>query len=164
MTPSPIVSYVGRRAVPFIQLYALYVLGHGEDGPGGGFQGGVIFASSFVLLVLIAGWAKARKEAPASIIDPLTATGCLVYAGIGMICLLLGGAFLQYEALAGANPSEHAKHSAHHFGLIGIELGVMITVTASMITLYFEMARPRDADDEEADEDSGQAAEEGSDA
>ncbi len=163
MTPSLIVSYVGRRAIPFIQLYALYVLGHGEDGPGGGFQGGVIFASSFVLLVLIAGWARARKDAPESIVDPLTATGCLLYAGIGFICILLGGAYLEYEAFAGANATAAAKQHAHHFALIGIELGVMITVTASMVTLYFEMSRP--PEERNAPEDgSGDSDGEGADA
>lgn len=141
-TPSYVVRYVAQRAVPFIQIYALYVLGHGEDGPGGGFQGGVIFAASFVLLGLAHGWDVGRAAAPERVTDPLIASGCIVYAGIGLACLLMGGAFLQYEAFVGPGADEHAKHHAHHFGLMGIELGVMITVAASMLTLYFEMARP----------------------
>ncbi len=145
-TPSLIVRYVARRAVPFIQLYALYVLGHGEDGPGGGFQGGVIFASSFVLMGLVYGWGRGREDCPERVADVIAPAGCLLYAGIGAVCLLLGGAFLQYEAFVGVDADHHAKHHAHHFGLIGIELGVMLTVTASMVTLFFEMARP---DDEE---------------
>ena len=134
-TRSMIVRYVARRAVPFIQLYALYVLGHGEDGPGGGFQGGVIFAASFVLLGLTEGWAYGRRHAPEPLTDTLLPTGCLVYAGIGVVAVLLGGMFLQYEAyadpaLAGkpvADPElEHARHAAHHFGLIGIEQTVAL--------------------------------------
>ncbi len=138
---SPVIRYIGLRAVPFIQLYALYVLGHGEDGPGGGFQGGVIFAASFVLTALVFGYGKGREDAPEKITDLLAPIGCVLYAGIGLVCLLLGGAFLEYARLAGEGASESAKHAAHHFGIIGIEAGVMITVTASMITLFFEMAR-----------------------
>jgi multicomponent Na+:H+ antiporter subunit B len=148
--PSLIIRYVACRAVPFIQLYALYVLGHGEDGPGGGFQGGVIFASSFVLLALVYGFGEGRKACPEWVADMLSPAGCLLYAGIGLACLLLGGMFLQYGALAGPDASHSAQHYAHHFGLIGIELGVMLTVTASMVTLFFEMARP-DEDEEGSD-------------
>ena len=72
----------------------------------------------------------------------------LLYAGIGVLCMLAGGAFLQYEAFAPAGADAHTIHLAHHFGLMGIELGVMLTVTASMVTLYFEMARPEEGDDE----------------
>ena len=143
---SPIIRYIALRAVPFIQLYALYVLGHGEDGPGGGFQGGVIFAASFVLTALVFGYGKGREDAPEKITDLLAPTGCILYAGIGLICLLMGGAFLEYSQLAGEGASESTKLAARHFGLIGIEAGVMITVTASMITLFFEMARDAHVD------------------
>jgi len=145
-TPSLILRYVARRAVPFIQLYALYVLGHGEDGPGGGFQGGVIFASSFVLLALVYGWGRGRASMPGKLAEILAPTGCLIYAGIGFVAMLVGGAFLQYEAYVGEDADHHAKHLAHQFGLTGIELGVMFTVTASMVILYFEMSRPSAAD------------------
>jgi len=145
--PSLVVQYIARRAVPFIQLYALYVLGHGEDGPGGGFQGGVIFASSFVLVTLALGYRRGMQAAPQGLMDVLSPSGAMLYAGIGVVCMLLGGAFLQYEAFFGADADHHAQHLAHHFGLMGIELGVMLTVTASMVTLFFEMARPEDPDD-----------------
>jgi multicomponent Na+:H+ antiporter subunit B len=152
-TPSLVVRYVARRAVPFIQLYALYVLGHGEDGPGGGFQGGVIFASSFLLLALALGYTRGRSEAPDGLMQTLAAGGALLYAGIGLLCVLFGGMFLEYEAfVGGAEASHHAKHQAHHFALIGIELGVMLTVTASMVVLFFEMARPADFEPPEVEE------------
>lgn len=151
-TPSLVVRYIACRSVPFIQLYALYVLGHGEDGPGGGFQGGVIFAASFVILALAYGYGEGRKACPEFIADMISPAGCLVYAGIGMVCMLMGGAFLQYGALAGEGASHEAQHHAHHFGLIGIELGVMLTVTASMVTLFFEMARPGGSDESDEPE------------
>lgn len=136
-TGSSVVRFVSRRAIPLIQLFALYVLGHGEDGPGGGFQAGVIFASALVLAALVGGWRTGRKEIPEPVSDALMPAGALLYGAIGLACLLLGGAFLQYARLA----PEHA-HEAHHFGIIGIEIGVTITVAGAMATLFLEMSRP----------------------
>lgn len=141
-TGSLVVRFIARRSVPFILLFALYVVAHGEDGPGGGFQGGVIFASAFILVALSDGWEAGRRRMPESASDVLLPTGALVYAGIGVAALLLGGALLQYAALA-VGGDAHAQHLAHHFGLIGIEIGVTITVAGSMVTLFFEMARPK---------------------
>ena len=141
-TESRVVRFLSRRIVPFIQLYALYVVAHGEDGPGGGFQGGVIFSAAFVLLALAEGWREGRHAAPETATDILLPSGAMLYAGIGLVCLLLGGAFLQYDALAVGGDAA-AKHAAHHYGLIGIELGVTITVAGAMATLFFEMARPK---------------------
>jgi multicomponent Na+:H+ antiporter subunit B len=144
-TESVVVRYISRISVPFIQFYALFVLGHGEDGPGGGFQGGVIFASAFVLHALVNGWGAGRSEFPEPVAESLMPAGAMIYGGIGLAALLVGGAFLQYEAFLGSSgPHDpHAVHAAHHFGLMGIELGVMITVSASIATLFFEMARPK---------------------
>ncbi|MDD4457744.1 MAG: MnhB domain-containing protein, partial [Syntrophotalea acetylenica] len=47
-----IVRTAVRLLVPFIQLFGLYVIVHGHYSPGGGFQGGVILGSSFILLAL----------------------------------------------------------------------------------------------------------------
>ena len=141
-TGSIVVRFIARHSVPFIQLYALYVVAHGEDGPGGGFQGGVIFASAFILYALAEGWVRGRDRFPEPVGDALMPAGAMLYAGIGLVCLLLGGAFLQYAALA-VGGDAHAQHAAHHYGLIGIELGVTITVAGSMATLFFEMARPK---------------------
>jgi multicomponent Na+:H+ antiporter subunit B len=135
---SVVIRFVTRASIPFLQLYALYVLGHGEDSPGGGFQGGVIFGAAYALYALVNGWEAGRARWPEPVTSALLPTGAMVYGGIGLAALLVGGMFLEYEALAPGHP-----HEAHHFGLMGIEIGVMITVSASIATLFFEMARPR---------------------
>ena len=137
-TGSLVVRFVARRAIPLIQLFALYVLGHGEDGPGGGFQAGVIFSAAFVLAALIGGWQTGRREVSQTASDLMLPGGALLYAAIGLLCMLLGGAYLGYEALVPGHPLK-----GHHFGIIGIEIGVTITVAGSMATLFLEMARPR---------------------
>ena len=141
---SPIIMMVSRFMIPFIQLYGMYVYTHGEVGPGGGFQAGVIIAASFVLLGMVYGWDYGRSQLKEGISDLLAPTGALIYALIGLGALFAGGAFLEYAAYT--SPDPHHVHLAHHVGLIGIELGVTITVTAAMATLYFEMSREADAD------------------
>lgn len=149
---SIVVRYLALRATPFIQLYALYVLGHGEDGPGGGFQGGVIFAASFVLLALAHGWPFGRSNAKREAVELLAPMGAFVYAGIGVLTMLAGGAFLEYGAFAGPGADPETLLHMHHYGLIGIEAGVMITVTASMAILFFEMSRPPEAQDDDEED------------
>jgi multicomponent Na+:H+ antiporter subunit B len=82
---SVVVETVSRLMVPFIQLFALYVIIHGAGGPGGGFQGGVIFASSFVLLVIAFGIVKAGNRFPERANIALFSTGVYLYAGVGLL-------------------------------------------------------------------------------
>ncbi|MHC5012081.1 MAG: MnhB domain-containing protein [Planctomycetota bacterium] len=138
-TEALVVRYIARIAVPFIQLFALYVLGHGEDGPGGGFQSGVIFAAAYILYTLANGWEAGRRQWPQPASDAVLPSGALLYGAIGLVTMLLGGAFLEYAQFAGGGHS----HAAHEFGLMGIEIGVALTVAASIATLFFELARPK---------------------
>jgi len=145
--------------IPFIILFALYVIFHGEGGPGGGFQGGVIIGGAVALYGIINGRAAARYHLHESFWDALCGIGVSVYAGIGFVCVLLGGKMLQYDTFApwfGATPGaeegvqHHAVQHANHYGVFGVEMGVAITVTAVMITLYFEMSRPDHAERQES--------------
>jgi len=61
---SIVIEVVSRVMIPFIQLFALYVIIHGSGGPGGGFQGGVIFGASFILYVVVYHWEGGRKRLP----------------------------------------------------------------------------------------------------
>ena len=129
-----------RIMVPFIQLYGFYVIAHGDLGPGGGFQGGVILASSIILLTVVLGREEGRKRISEKASTLLAPTGVLIYAGIGTICMIFGGAYLEYSHLfAGWN-----EHLAIHLGIYGIEIGVGITVAVSMVAIFFEMADKRD--------------------
>ncbi|KAA3627202.1 MAG: Na(+)/H(+) antiporter subunit B [Proteobacteria bacterium] len=125
---------VAKLLIPFILLFALYVQFHGEYSPGGGFQAGVIFASAFILYGLIFGLDAARKVAPLEIIRVLIALGVLIFAGVGVATLLLGGNFLDYNVLA------HDPVAGQHLGILLIELGVGTTVAAAMITIFLYFA------------------------
>ena len=125
---------VAKLLIPLILLFALYVQFHGDYGPGGGFQAGVIFASAFILYGLIFGLDAVRKVAPPEIIRILIALGVLIFAGVGVATLMLGGNFLDYNVLA------DDPVAGQHLGILLIELGVGTTVAAVMITIFFYFA------------------------
>lgn len=132
---SPILRVITKLLLPFILLFALYVQFHGDYGPGGGFQAGVIFAAGFILYSLVYGLPAGRRVARPALVERLVAVGVLIYAGVGVATMLLGGNFLEYGALIPQHP-EHGQH----WGLLLIELGVGVTVASVMITIFFSFA------------------------
>jgi multicomponent Na+:H+ antiporter subunit B len=130
-----ILRVTAKMFIPYIMLFALYVQFHGDYGPGGGFQAGVIFAAAFILYALIFGLQAARRVAPPAVIERLVAVGVLIYAGTGIATLLLGGNFLDYNVL-----NHHDPRHGQHLGLLLIELGVGITVYAVMVIVFFSFA------------------------
>ena len=56
-----ILRVIAKLLIPAVLLYGLYVQFHGDFGPGGGFQAGVIFAAGFILYGLIFGLDELRQ-------------------------------------------------------------------------------------------------------
>ncbi len=125
---------VGRLVVPFILLFALYVQFHGEYGPGGGFQAGAIFAAGIILYALIEGEREALTLISPRLLMVLMSGGALLYGGVGIVNMLLGGNFLEYSVLA-ADPVK-----GQQWGIIAIELGVGITVAGVLLAIYHAFA------------------------
>lgn len=125
---------VAKLTIPGILLFALYVQFHGDFGPGGGFQAGVIFGAGFILYGLIFGLQNLRRVAPPAVTTAFIAIGVLVFAGVGIVSQILGGNYLDYDVLA-ADP-----HAGQHIGILVVELGVGITVAAVMITIFVTFA------------------------
>ncbi|GAA4903265.1 DUF4040 domain-containing protein [Ferrimonas pelagia] len=126
-----ILRVISKLLIPPIMLFALYVQFHGDYGPGGGFQAGVIFAAAIALYAMVFGFERARKRFPLPVIRFVSAVGVLLYGSVGMVSILNGHAFLDYHALS-ANAL-----SGQHLGIFLVELGVGITVTSVMILLFF---------------------------
>jgi len=138
MTRQIILRAVAKLLIPYILLFALYVQFHGDYGPGGGFQAGVIAAAAFILYAIVFGPKAAQRVAPPAIVESLVALGLLIYAGTGVVTLLRGGNFLDYGAL-----NHHDPVHGQHLGILFIELGVGITVCAVMISVFLAFARRR---------------------
>ena len=134
MTRHSILRVTAKFMIPYILLFALYVQFHGDFGPGGGFQAGVIFASGFILYGLIFGIENARRVLPARVTQVLLAIGVLLFGGTGVISFFFGHNFLDYSVLL------KNSVSGQHLGIFLVELGVGITVSATMITIFYIFA------------------------
>ncbi len=124
-----------KLLLPLILLFALYVQFHGDYGPGGGFQAGVIFGAGFILYALIYGLDDARRLMPPWLLRIGVSLGVLIYASVGLAGLFLGGNYLDYGVLDHHNPAH-----GQHLGILLVELGVGITVSAVMVTIFFAFA------------------------
>lgn len=126
---------MSKLFIPLILLFALYVQFHGDFGPGGGFQAGVIFAAAVVLYALIYGLEEAQKVVRPAVIEVLVALGVLIYAGTGIASMMMGGEFLNYNVFDPHDPAH-----GQHLGILLVELGVGVTVAAVMMSIFFSFA------------------------
>lgn len=134
-SPHDLVPHVvSKLLIPFIMLFAFYVQFHGDFGPGGGFQAGVILAAGFVLYSLIFGLHFTKMILSKRIVEYLIAAGVLLYGGVGVVSMINGGNFLDYNVL-GSDPV-----AGQHLGILLVELGVGITVTAAMLAIFYGFA------------------------
>ena len=131
----PIFAVGGKMLIPYILLYALYVQFHGDFGPGGGFQAGVMFAAAYILHALVYGLKQTEKAARKDFVEKLIPFGVILYAAVGVWCMLKGGKFLEYNAL----DPEHPAHG-QHLGILLVELGVGITVFSAMLMIFYTFA------------------------
>ncbi len=134
MSDHKILRVVSKFLIPFILLFGLYVQFHGDFGPGGGFQAGVIFASAFIVHTLIFGVTSTTRVVRPWVLKLVASLGVLTYAGVGVASMLLGANFLDYDVLA-ATPV-----GGQHLGIILVELGVGLTVAAVMLLMFFSFA------------------------
>ena len=151
MDSFPIIRVVTKLIIPYILLFGFYVQFHGDFGPGGGFQAGVILASALILYGLVFGLPAVKAVAPPKLIEKLIALGVLIYAGTGVVTMLAGkhhsstshgeGArgvanFLDYGALDHHFLPGILPHG-QHLGIFLVEFGVGVTVTAVMIMIFY---------------------------
>lgn len=130
-----VLRVVAKAYTPFILLFALYVQFHGDFGPGGGFQAGVIFAAGLILYSMIFGLSALERAIPPRAVEVTISLGVLLYAGVGFAAIFAGGEFLNYSAF----DREHPAHG-QHLGILIIELGVGVTVAAVMLAVYSAFA------------------------
>jgi len=133
-----IVRVITKLLVPFILLFALYVQMHGDFGPGGGFQAGVIFATGFIVYAIVFGVNRTIRVMPPNVLMAMVALGVVLYAGVGFATMAAGGDFLGYGAFDAHDPAH-----GQHLGILLVELGVGITVAGVMLTIFLTFAERR---------------------
>jgi multicomponent Na+:H+ antiporter subunit B len=125
---------VGKLLIPYMLLFALYVQFHGDFGPGGGFQAGVIAAAAIIFYALIFGLPAARRLAPDAVVEAMVALGVLIYAGVGVAGIVLGGNYLDYFVL------DRDPVAGQHRGIFWVEAGVGVTVAGVMLKVFYMFA------------------------
>ena len=129
-----VLRVISKLLIPFIIVFGLYVQFHGDFGPGGGFQAGVIVAAAVIFHALIFGLPRTRRVVPEWVVETAIAAGLLLYIGVGVAGTLLGGTFLDYSILL------HDPVHGQHRGILLVELGVGITVTGVILMIFYIFA------------------------
>lgn len=126
-----IIRTVSKKLIPLILLFALYVQFHGDFGPGGGFQAGAIFSAGFILYSLIFGFDKLIAVVSPRLLELISVTGVLLYIGVGFLCMILGGEFLNYSVLG------DTQVAGQHIGILLVEFGVFLSVFSVLLLIFY---------------------------
>ena len=126
-----IIKVVCQKLIPIILLFALYVQFHGDFGPGGGFQAGAIFSAGFILYSLIFGFDKLVAAVSPRLLELISVTGVLLYIGVGFLCMILGGEFLNYSVLG------DTQVAGQHIGILLVEFGVFLSVFSVLLLIFY---------------------------
>lgn len=137
---------VVKGVLPFVALFALYTLFHGDLGAGGGFQAGTVLAAGVLLHLLVFGRSATERALPERVLVRVAGLGVLIYGGTGLVALAAGRPFLDYGVFDPHDPSH-----GQHWGILLVETGVTMTVAASFVAIlvaFVRRARPPGTDGE----------------
>lgn len=138
-----VLRVIAKMMIAFMLLFALYVQFHGDFGPGGGFQAGVISAAAMIFYGIIYGLPAAHRVVPEWLVETMVAVGVLLFALVGVAGMMLGGNYLDYFVLD-SNPVHGQER-----GIFWVEAGVFITVSGVMLKIFYLFAgRSRDEEPE----------------
>lgn len=129
-----VLRIVGKLIIPVLLLFGLLIQFHGKYSPGGGFSAGALFAAAIMLYGILEGADRSAKAMPQKVMLRLAALGCTLYTGVGIVCMLLGQPFLDYNALW-SDPQ-----IAQYYGILLVEFGVGLTVTTVLIMIFNAIA------------------------
>ncbi|MEZ7830931.1 MAG: MnhB domain-containing protein [Gammaproteobacteria bacterium] len=133
---SAIVRTLGHIVIPIAQLFGIYVLVFGQHGPGGGFVGGVIIAASMILAILIFGIDSPDSVLARKILHG-DGLGLLIFAGVGGLCLIGGGQFLNYSYLQIPSLDEASQH---YVGILLTQIGVAVDVAVTGVSIAVSLS------------------------
>lgn len=135
-TESTVIMTTVRVVAPFVLTYGLFVMFHGAESAGGGFQGGAIVAATILMLAFAFGIEPTRRWFVNTVVVALATGGVLAFALIGLGPVVLEGNFLEYAAYDAALGFEKATK----YGIEGVELGIGAIVSGVISGLFFAIA------------------------
>lgn len=142
MEPSTIIRTTSRKLVPFILIYALYLVTYGHLSPGGGFQGGVVLGSAIILLCLSQGTKKTRVDFKDEMLTILKNIGILLFILLGF-----AGVGAGYNFFTDFLPHGRAGEVPSAGFVLFLNLVVGIKVGAGIALIFYAFTRSRDKED-----------------
>jgi energy-converting hydrogenase B subunit I len=143
---SKIVRTIANLFVPFILMFGAYIIIHGHITPGGGFQGGAVFASGIALLVVAYNSSKVQKYLKESRLSIIESSGALMFIGLAFAGLavtfffniLIGSPLFGQIPPVGSNPG--FIWTAGVIPLMNIAVGLKVIAGLSSIVLVMALA------------------------
>ncbi|ELZ27911.1 monovalent cation/H+ antiporter subunit B [Halorubrum distributum JCM 9100] len=160
-TESQVIMPTVKIVAPFAFTYGLFVTFHGAGSPGGGFQGGAIVAAVVFMIAFAFGIEATRQWLANTVVVALAVGGALVFAGIGLVPVALGGAFLQYELLPIPDPVKYGMEGVEILGIGTIVAGVLIGLFLVLAKGFSDAGGFADADAFDDEVGEGPGTEEG---
>jgi multicomponent Na+:H+ antiporter subunit B len=136
---SVIVSIAGRILFPFIFIYGIYVIMFGHYSPGGGFQGGTILAADVIMVRMILGRSVTYKIFPPQMGLIMGAIGLIIYAGTGMVGMIMGGNFLDYSYLPIGVPGPERRY----WGILSVDIGIALGVFGVLLSIFDSLSKEK---------------------
>lgn len=130
-TESPIIMATVRMIAPFVFTFGLFIMFHGADSAGGGFQGGVIVATVVIMLGIAFGIDPTRDWVNPYLLVGLAGFGMSVFLFVGLVTIGFDGGFLEYSAIE----MDHAVK----YGVEVVELAIGVTVASVLSGLFFSI-------------------------
>jgi len=132
---SPIIMATVRVVTPFVFTFGLFVMFHGADSSGGGFQGGVIVGTVVLMLGIAFGIETTRDWIGPRIPVALVGVGMLAFLLAGFGSVLLGAGFLEYAVYHDIGIPHASK-----YGIEFVELAIGVIVSGIVTGLFFAIA------------------------
>ena len=143
---SVIVKTIASWVKVLIILFGIYIVLFGHLTPGGGFAGGVILASSYVLLMLAFGKEFVNKNLPLSLGSKLDCIGAILFISIAIFGIIFGGYFFKNFLI------EYGQRfnliSAGTIPLSNIAIGLKVGASLYLVIFLLSAFRRDDSEDE----------------
>ncbi len=143
---SKIVRTMSNILIPLVFIFGLYIILHGHISPGGGFQGGAVFASGVAMIIVAFGSANVQKKLKEHHLSILETGGALIFIGLafgGLATLfffnfLVGSAVFGNIPPSGSNPGD--LWTGGVIPLMNIAVGLKVLGGLSAIVLVMALA------------------------
>ena len=140
---SKIVRTMSNLLVPLTFIYGLYIIIHGHLTPGGGFQGGAVFASGVALLIVAFGSQQVHRSLKEHHFSILESSGALIFIGLAFGGLatvffynfLVGSSILGHIPTVGSNPGDIWSGGVIPLMNLGVGLKVLAGLSAILLTM-----------------------------